>query len=236
MRQMAAAASDFSLAEQVHARLRSDIVHARLRPGVLLSENQQALRLGVSRTPVRESIQRLVREGWVHVLPQRGTRVSLLSMDRIREALFVREAVETHVIRHLLRDAPVEAACLRLEHWIEVQQQALEQADLEAIMQADAAFHRSMLELCGMEGVWPIVSQARDMHQRVRAIAVPELHSGEQSLTDHRAIVASLRRHDADAAMRDMARHLHHNELLVQKIADLHPEYFEGQADADRIV
>ena len=46
MKPLAAAASDGSLAEQVHVRLRSDIVHARLRPGVLLSENQQALRLG----------------------------------------------------------------------------------------------------------------------------------------------------------------------------------------------
>jgi DNA-binding GntR family transcriptional regulator len=233
---MVAAASDFSLAEQVHVRLRSDIVHARLRPGVLLSENQQALRLGVSRTPVRESIQRLVREGWVHVLPQRGTRVSLLSMDRIRQALFVREAVETHVIRRLLRDAPAEVAWMRLERCIEVQQKALDQGDLEAIMQADADFHRTMLDLCGMGEVWPIVAQARDMHQRVRAIAVPELQSGEQALADHRDIVASLRRHDTDAAVLSMAHHLHNNERLVQKIADLHPEYFERQADADRIV
>ncbi|MFM8555803.1 MAG: GntR family transcriptional regulator [Betaproteobacteria bacterium] len=224
------------MAEQVHVRLRSDIVHARLRPGVLLSENQQALRLGVSRTPVRESIQRLVREGWVHVLPQRGTRVSLLSMDRIREALFVREAVETHGIRRLLRDAPAEAAWLRLERCLDAQQKALKRGDLEAIMQADAAFHRNMLELCGMGAVWPIVSQARDMHQRVRAIAVPELQSGEQALADHRAILASLRRRDADAAVLSMAHHLHNNEMLVQKIADLHPEYFEGQAHADRIV
>lgn len=231
-----AVASDVSLAEQVHMRLRSDIVHAHLRPGDLLSENQQALRLGVSRTPVRESIQRLVREGWVRVLPQRGTRVSLLSMDRIREALFVREAVETHAIRRLLGDAPTDATWQRLLRCIEVQQKALAQGDLEAIMQADAAFHRSMLELCGMGAVWPIVSQARDMHQRIRAIAVPELHSGEQALADHRAIVACLQRHDADAAMLSMAHHLRSNELLAQRIADLHPEYFEGQADADRIV
>ena len=233
---MAAAASDFSLAEQVHVRLRSDIVHARLRPGVLLSENQQAMRLGVSRTPVRESIQRLVREGWVHVLPQRGTRVSLLSMDRIREALFVREAVETHAIRRLIEIAPGDAAWVQLDRCIEVQHEALHDGKLEAIMQADAQFHRSMLDLCGMGAVWPVVAQARDMHQRIRAIAVPELQSGQQALADHRAIVQALRKYDGEAAIAEMARHLRHNEVLVQKIADLHPEYFEGQANVDRII
>lgn len=228
--------TDPSLAAQVHVRLRSDIVHARLRPGELLSENQQALRLGVSRTPVREAIQRLVREGWVRVLPQRGTRVSLLSMARIREALFVREAVETHVIRRLLESAPGESAWHRLDQCIDAQRQALQVQDLEAVMQADEAFHRSLLDLCGMAGVWPVVAQARDMHQRVRAIAVPELQSGEQALADHHAIVKALRLGDSSTAIQETGRHLHHNELLVRSIAALHPEYFEGEPDADRIV
>lgn len=232
----AAVAQESSLAEQVHARLRADIVHARLRPGVLLSENQQALRLGVSRTPVRESIRRLVQEGWVYVLPQRGTRVSLLSLARIREALFVREAVESHGLRRLLDAQPDESAWTQLDACIAVQDQALKAEQLEATLSADAQFHRTLLDLCGMGAVWPVVAQARDMHQRVRAIALPELQSGRQALSDHRAIVRALRKRDAAAAVAAMARHLHHNDVLVKKIAALHPEYFEGPADVDRII
>jgi DNA-binding GntR family transcriptional regulator len=236
MMHRAVAAQDASLAEQVHARLRADIVHARLRPGALLSENQQALRLGVSRTPVRESIRRLVQEGWVYVLPQRGTRVSLLSLARIREALFVREAVETHGLRRLLDSSPQDDAWTQLDDCIAAQAKALQAGQLEATMSADAQFHRTLLDLCGMGAVWSVVAQARDMHQRVRAIALPELQSGRQALSDHRAIVRALRKRDADAAVSAMARHLRHDELLVQKIADLHPEYFEGPAHADRII
>jgi DNA-binding GntR family transcriptional regulator len=87
-----------------------------------------------------------------------------------------------------------------------------------------------------MGAVWPVVAQARDMHQRVRAIALPELQSGRQALSDHRAIVRALRKRDALAAVAAMARHLHHNDVLVKKIAALHPEYFEGPADVDRII
>jgi len=230
------ASTDHSLAGQVHARLRSDIVHARLRPGELLSENQQAMRLGVSRTPVREAIQGLVREGWVHVLPQRGSRVSLLSMPRIHEALFVREAVETHVIRSLLNRNPSPTDWSALDRCIQTQGNALQAQDLDAIMQADAAFHRTLLELCGMGAVWSIVAQARDMHQRVRAIAVPELQSGEQALKDHRDIVQALRQQDSEAAILEIGKHLQQNVVLVQQIATLYPEYFEGEPHADRLI
>ena len=84
-----------ALAERVFVQLRSDILYARLRPGEALSENSLAASLNISRTPVREAIQRLAREGLVQVLQQRGSYVALLSLRRIRDALFVREAVET---------------------------------------------------------------------------------------------------------------------------------------------
>lgn len=226
--------ADPTLAERVYARLRADLLHARLRPGEVLSENQQAQRLGVSRTPVREAIQRLVREGLVHVRPQSGTRVALLSMARIREALFIREAVECQVVRRLLAQPRPSAVWRRLEACIAEQAVALRAGDLEATMAADARFHAGLLELCGLSGVWPVVAQARDLHQRVRAIAVPELRSGRQALADHRAIVKALRAGEAPAAVDAVARHLAHNTELARRIAQHHPDYFEDEPDADR--
>lgn len=101
-------------------------------------------------------------------------------------------------------------------------------------MAADARFHAGLLELCGLSGVWPVVAQARDLHQRVRAIAVPELRSGRQALADHRAIVKALRAGAAPAAADAVARHLAHNIELARRIAQHHPDYFEDDPDADR--
>ncbi len=222
-----------ALAERVFAQLRSDILHARLRPGQALSENRLAEELAVSRTPVREAVQRLVREGLVQVLPQRGSYVALLSIRRIRDALFVREAVETEIVRRILAAPPNPAALDELDASIERQSQALALADLEATMRADEDFHRCLLQSCGYSGVWPVVAQARDMHQRTRAIAVPELQSGEQALADHRAIVAGLRARDFEQAQRAASAHLRRNETLTQRVAALHPDYFEEPHDAD---
>lgn len=216
-----------ALAERVHERLRSDILHARLRPGEAVSENSLAALLGVSRTPVREAVQRLVRDGLVHVLPQRGSYVALLSMQRIKEALFVREAVETQVVRRIVEAAPDPQGLQALDDCIDHQAETLRAQDLEGTMLADDAFHRTLLELCGMGGAWSVVAQARDMHRRVRAIAVPELQSGDQALADHRAIVHALRLRDAALAEQCVATHLRRNALLMRRIANLHPDYFE---------
>jgi GntR family transcriptional regulator, rspAB operon transcriptional repressor len=217
-----------ALAEQVHQRLRSDILLARLRPGEAVSENSLATALGVSRTPVREAVQRLVREGLVHVLPQRGSYVALLSMQRISEALFVREAVETRIVRHLAEAPPNPKGLEDLDRAIEHQATMLQAGDLEGTMLADDAFHRTLLELCGLGGIWAVVGQARDMHRRVRAIAVPELQTGEQALADHRAIVKALRQRNAARAEQSVAAHLRRNALLMRRIANLHPDYFEA--------
>jgi len=220
-----------ALAELVFGQLRSDILHARLRPGEALSENGLAARLAVSRTPVREAVQRLVREGLVQVLPQRGSYVGLLSLRRIRAALFVREAVESEIVRRIVVAAENPQGLDALEASIERQAQALAAGNLEATMRADEDFHRSLLHSCGLDGVWSIVAQARDMHQRTRAIAVPELQSGQQALADHRAIVAGLRRRNSEQAVQAMARHLQRNETLTMRVAALHPDYFESEDD-----
>lgn len=221
------------LAAQVHDRLRADILLARLRPGEVLSENQLAQRLGVSRTPVREAIQRLVREAWVEVWPQRGSVVSLMSVQRIRDALFVREAVECQVVRRLMAQPHEPADWTVLEACLQRHQHALAVKDLEATMRADEDFHRALLNLGGIEGVWPVVAHARDLHQRIRAMALPELQSGEKAVQDHSAILDALRNGETERAVQLVGAHVQHNEVLTRRIAALHPEYFEGATDAD---
>jgi len=222
-----------ALAERVFAQLRSEILHARLRPGEAVSENGLAARLDVSRTPVREAVQRLVREGLVQVLPQRGSYVALLSIRRIRDALFVREAVETEIVRRFLAAPENPAGIAALQASVERQAQAVAAGNLEATLRADEDFHRSLLHSCRLDGVWPIVAQARDMHQRTRAIAVPELQSGEQAVADHGAIVEGLRRRDLPEALQAMSRHLERNHSLTLRVAALHPDYFEAEDDND---
>ena len=78
--------------------LREAIVSAKLKPGLRLSENELAGELGVSRTPVREALQRLRDERLVAIVPQLGTFVTLISPQAVADASFVREALECSAV------------------------------------------------------------------------------------------------------------------------------------------
>ena len=90
---------NLSVAMQVHNYLRQQILRLDLKPGQALSEKELSLQLSVSRTPVREAFIRLSEEGLVDIFPQRGTIVAPIRMDEIKEAQFLREILETAIVR-----------------------------------------------------------------------------------------------------------------------------------------
>ena len=77
----------------VYTTLRDAIVSAQLAPGRQISENELASLLGVSRTPIREALQRLREERLVAIVPQLGTFVTHISEAAVSDAQFVREAL-----------------------------------------------------------------------------------------------------------------------------------------------
>ena len=154
-----------------------------------------------------------------------------MSIQRIRDSLFVREAVESEIIRQILA-APIDLAGLdALEASISRQAAAGAAKELETTMRADEDFHRNLLLIGGFGGIWPIVAQARDLHQRTRAIAVPELQAGEQAVADHEAILAALRARNPVLAVQAMVAHLRRNETLTLQVAAMHKDYFDDHAD-----
>ncbi|WP_129657448.1 GntR family transcriptional regulator [Rothia halotolerans] len=80
--------------ERAHRLLHEDIVEWRLAPGTVLSEVEQAARLGVSRTPVREAFSRLLSEGLVEPQPGRGLAVSPVSAESVRAMFELRMALD----------------------------------------------------------------------------------------------------------------------------------------------
>lgn len=89
--------------ELVFETLKQEILDLRLEPGRMLSENDICERFGVSRTPVRDALRLLQEQGFVETIPYRGTYVTLLSLDNIKQMIYMRVAVETMVLRDFLQ-------------------------------------------------------------------------------------------------------------------------------------
>ena len=88
--------------EQVFETLKREILDLKLEPGRMVSENEICERFGVSRTPVRDALRLLQEQGFVETVPYRGTYVTLLSLDNIKQMIYMRVAVETMVLRDFL--------------------------------------------------------------------------------------------------------------------------------------
>ena len=85
--------------QRVQDVIREAIVSLAFRPGDFIQKDAICRRLGVSRFPVSEALGRLADEGFVEVLPQRGTRVTLINLAMCRQALFLRRALEGEAMR-----------------------------------------------------------------------------------------------------------------------------------------
>ena len=222
-----------ALAATVHARLISDIVTLRFRPGQALSENELAQEYGVSRTPVREAVQRLRHAGLVDVRPQSGTFVSKVDLSRFREAQFVREALETACIEAALASAdPVPArdiAAMRRE--ISAQRQCAADGDTVGFVTHDEAMHRIVCSLSGHERVWDTIAVSKVHLDRIRHMSLVTQNVMRGLTRQHRAIVDAIAERDVAAAVHVARTHTRETLRVLPDLLERYPDYF---ADADQ--
>jgi len=197
----AAGAERRSLADEAYAAIKAEIVTNRLPPGAQRLEEELAVQLGMSRTPVREAIIRLEREGLVEIVPRRGMRVRALTKRDVREITEVLTCLETQAAERLAgrRLAPQEIA--RLEQAIADMDAALEAEDMDAWAQADYGFHRLLIELCGNRHLEEIAMNFLDKAHRFRLLTMPYRARPVYSNVNHAAVVEAIRRGDAQTAV-----------------------------------
>jgi DNA-binding GntR family transcriptional regulator len=194
-----------TLASQAYQAIRLAMLHAQLRPDVFYSENSVALMLGISRTPAREALRQLEIEGLIEVLPQRGFRVRRISPTELVEFYQLREMLESYVVRTLSQ--VIDERSLRLlGHILERQQLAAD--DVTEFISLDEEFHLSMARMAGLMRTARIIGSLRGVLWLMGTRIVDRPTRRGDLVAEHRAILAALERHDADAAAHAVAHHI----------------------------
>ena len=216
------------LAAQVYARLLADVVTLRFAPGQALSENELAQEYGVSRTPVREAVQRLRLAGIVDVRPQAGTFVSKVDLARFREAQFVRETLETACIDLALsRPEPVPAADVAaMRREIAAQRACAAAGDTVAFVRHDEAMHRIVCAVSGHADVWDVIAGAKVHLDRVRHMSLVTPSVMRSLVRQHRAIVDGIAARDAAAAVDAARTHARETLRVLPDLMIRHPGWF----------
>lgn len=209
---------------RVHAALREAIVQLDLKPGEFLDKQAIAGRMGVSRFPVGEAMNRLAAEGLVDIVPQSGSRVALIKISDTRENMFLRRALEVETVRRL---APAASGDLieQLASNLRYQEAAIDAQDLKGFHGFDLAFHALLLDRLGFERVRSATETARLGLDRVRRLLNTRRRL-ELTLSEHSAIVAALTAHDGEAAAKAMHGHLDAVMAELESFARERPELF----------
>ncbi|NDK32500.1 GntR family transcriptional regulator [Nesterenkonia haasae] len=203
-----------SLTTQVTDMLRAAITSGEMRPGEHYSAISLSQRLGVSRTPVREALQLLEKEGIVRIEKNRGVRVIQMSLDEIVQIFQIRIILEPPAAARGAEAATDED----LHHIQELHGNILEAAaagDGPRTLQADKEFHLFLLGLAGNARLTDLDRELRNLVLTRGLVTIPSTRSGQDLADDRREIMEALVRRDSRAVALAVREHVTRTAKLL---------------------
>lgn len=205
-----------SLAEQAYGSVKAMIFDFALMPGERFSETELAQRIDVSRTPLRQALQRLEREGFLHVFPKLGWQVAPLDFEVFDDLYDFRILLECDAVRRLT-EAPERPRLRELaEHWLVPAETRL--TDGAAVSRLDEDFHASLVAAGGNREMARVHLEITDRIRIIRRLDFTKPPRIEATYEEHARILRAVTRRRADEAGRLLRAHIEQSKLEVRHI------------------
>lgn len=196
-----------ALYQEVAERLRQRIFAHELTPGTWIDEQKLAEQYGISRTPLREALKVLASEGLVELKPRRGCYVTEISRQDLDDIFPLMALLEGRCAGEAVRRAKaVDVALLRSIH--DRLEAAAREGKIEAFFEANQEFHRKIQELAGNRWTLSVIQDLRKVLKLSRMHSLSLEGRLQQSLDEHRAIMAGFEAADAAGVETLMHDHL----------------------------
>ena len=206
-----------NLAETVYRQLKSDIFEFRLMPGTRFSENEVARRARVSRTPVREALFRLQREGYLDVHAKSGWSVRSLDFELLDNLYDLRVVLETAAVRKLCQGDPRRALAELAKAWLVSPRQRL--TDGARVARLDEEFHRTLVAAAGN----PELARIHDgITERIRIVRRLDFTHAERVMytyVEHAQILRAILARKPARAIELLTGHIEQSKAEVRKIS-----------------
>jgi DNA-binding GntR family transcriptional regulator len=206
-----------ALYQEVAERLRQRIFSHELPPGTWIDEQALAIDYGISRTPLREALKVLASEGLVTLKPRRGcyvTEISERDLDEIFPLMAMLEGRGAFEATQKARPDDIG----RLESIHGLLEQHAASGDKERFFEANQEFHRAVLELADNRWLQQVIQDLRKVLKLTRLHSLSLEGRLQQSLEEHRAIMAGFKARDAKRAEKAMHDHLLSGREALAKI------------------
>jgi DNA-binding GntR family transcriptional regulator len=199
--------------------LLAEITGFRIRSGAPLSENRIAAQLGVSRTPVREALQRLEKEGLVKRTDNSRFTVSQLTTTEVNDTCDLLEALDTYVCRKAASKLDSEDI-VRLTDAVAEMNRAAVAGERSAWSAADLSFHRLVNSIAGNQLVSDTVKGARQRIQRFWLRAASQNHRLEACSQEHAVLASAMIAKDYAAIEPAVTEHIEHMRVRMLEMLE----------------
>jgi DNA-binding GntR family transcriptional regulator len=209
--------SSKNLAESVYRALKSDIFEFRLLPGTRFSENEVAARTRVSRTPVREALFRLDREGYVQVHAKSGWSVRPLDFDLLDHLYDLRLVLETAAVQRLCAGDPKAALAALEKVWLVAPRSRL--SDGARVARLDEEFHSTLVEAAGNPELARVHHSITERIRIVRRLDFTHPERVVYTYLEHGQILRAILARRSARAMKLLKSHIEGSKNEVRKIS-----------------
>lgn len=212
--------------EFAYRTIRDNIISLDLEPGSPFNDMEISQRIGISRTPVREAVIRLSEEsGIIEIFPQRGMRISLIDVDLVEEARFLRLVLEKAAVE-LVCSMAVEEDLAWLDENIRLQEFYMEGGTAGMLLELDNEMHKKLFSICRKELTYRMCQRLAIHYDRIRSLSVAAARD-YNIINDHKALLEAIRAGDKSLAVEIMDRHLNRWRMNEQMFRTEYPRYFK---------
>jgi DNA-binding GntR family transcriptional regulator len=203
--------------QEIYTRLRRMITDFDLLPGTRVTESELAALFKVSRTPIREALHRLEVEGLLSIRPKQGCFIRQVDIAQISNYYEVRVGLEALAIELACKNMPDAELEALAAFWNPARR--LKTADpLEAIRDAEEAFHVSLAEAGGNPVLADYLRDVNDHIRALRRVAFIDEQTLADTFEDHYAICRLLLKRDAKAARNAMVAHIRKSQETARNV------------------
>lgn len=218
---------EITLGENVYSILKTNIVELMIKPGETISIKDICEQLGAGRSPVRDALIKLEKEGLIKSMPQKGTMIAKIDMERVAEEQFLRECLEEKTMA-LFMKMHEKSDLMKLKKIFEKQKACVAQLDSRTFLRYDEDFHEIFFEVAGKPLCWQAIQNMSGHYRRIRLLSLQEAETLNNVISEHEKIIRGIEENQAEVVCQLIHEHVSKLKTEELDILQKYPELFEN--------
>lgn len=219
-----------TMGDSVYYSLRKNIMHLNLKPGESINVKEISEQLEVSRSPVRDSLIKLEKEGLVTAIPKKGTIVSKIDLKRVKEERFLRQSLEEKVVLLFLERCS-DSDIIQLKNNIQMQQESISKNDMQSFFKYDNKFHETFFMVANKMLCWETVKNMSSHYDRVRFMSLWDGKVINYIIEQHELFLKFIIDKNIEELKKLTEIHLTQQNKDEEVLVEKYPEFFKENID-----